>query len=100
MEPDGGASRWAGEAAKREIEELTDNLFTLYGGRKAVMMDYIYAARWLPNLGYWEKNKLSFAFERAFRANKPGQWDYIDGCLTRMRMEELNPAEEQEGDNG
>lgn len=59
-------------------------------------LDYIYAARWLGSLSLDEKNKLTFAFERAFRANKPGQWDYIEGTLTNMKMNELAGREIEE----
>lgn len=100
----------SGEAAKnyerlapgvrQEVEAFTDQLFSLYGSRKPIAMDYIYAAGNLElapgadGARLKTMNDLRFAFERAFQANRACQWDYIQGCLTRMKMNELYGQEE------
>lgn len=81
-------------AAREEIERVTDFLFTLYGGRKAGLLDYMYAAKWLKGGSSDDQRKLKFAFERAFRANRAGQWDYIEGVLRNQIMDKMLGREE------
>lgn len=81
------------EELKREAQGITEQLFTLYGGRQPTGADRNYVLletkAYDPEAGMHSLSRdriqlLAYCFEQAYLKNCPGNWKYIQACMRKL----------------
>lgn len=89
------------------VRDLTDTVFRLYAERKPTKADAdkVYlavcvtendAGEWTASIDTDKSELLIYAFEAAANASKPGNWNYVNGVLDKLRQRGITTLSEAE----
>lgn len=90
-----------------DVRDLTDTVFRLYAERKptkadadkvylAVCVTENVAGEWVAGIDADRQALLIYAFEAAASASKPGNWNYVNGVLDKLRQRGITTLSEAE----